>query len=58
LGITARILDQDSSNIAAVQKGLQTTPATGLPMAIYQESKIRHFHALLEQWLEIEPGTG
>lgn len=54
LGITSRILDQDSSNIAAVQKGLQTTPATGLPMALYQESKIRHFHALLGQWLEIE----
>ncbi|MDT4915529.1 MAG: hypothetical protein QOH89_229 [Pseudonocardiales bacterium] len=54
LGITARILDQDSSNIAAVQKGLNTTPATGLPMALYQESKIRHFHALLEQWLDIE----
>jgi phenylpropionate dioxygenase-like ring-hydroxylating dioxygenase large terminal subunit len=54
LGITARILDQDSSNIAAVQKGLHTTPATGLPMALYQESKIRHFHMLLEQWLDIE----
>ncbi|MDT4920418.1 MAG: hypothetical protein QOI15_1320, partial [Pseudonocardiales bacterium] len=21
---------------------------------LYQESKIRHFHALLEQWLDIE----
>ncbi len=56
LGITSRILDQDSSNIAAVQKGLNSAPMAGLPMALYQESKIRHFHALLEQWLGLEPG--
>jgi len=54
LGITARILDQDSTNIAAVQRGLETAPMDGLPMALYQESKIRHFHDLLERWLDID----
>jgi phenylpropionate dioxygenase-like ring-hydroxylating dioxygenase large terminal subunit len=57
LGVTARILDQDSSNIAAVQKGLRTTAAKGLPMALYQESKIRHWHWLLERWLDAERTT-
>ncbi|MGY1815804.1 aromatic ring-hydroxylating oxygenase subunit alpha [Blastococcus sp. SYSU D00820] len=53
LGITARILDQDSSNIASIQVGLKSAPMTGLPFSLYQESKIRHWHFLLDRWLGI-----
>jgi phenylpropionate dioxygenase-like ring-hydroxylating dioxygenase large terminal subunit len=53
LGVTSRILDQDSSNIAAVQDGLRSAPMKGLRLALYQESKIRHFHWLLDKWLEL-----
>lgn len=49
LGVTSRILDQDSSNIPWVQKGLQSAPFPGLVLSIYQESRIRHFHHLLDQ---------
>jgi hypothetical protein len=47
LGITGRILDQDSTNIAAVQRGLQSSPPADLQVTLYQESRIRHFH----KWL-------
>jgi hypothetical protein len=49
LGITGRILDQDSTNIAKLQVGLRSAPITGLRMSSYQESRIRHFHAWLEK---------
>jgi phenylpropionate dioxygenase-like ring-hydroxylating dioxygenase large terminal subunit len=58
LGSTGRILDQDSINIPKVQIGLRSAPASGLPLSLYQESKIRHFHQLLDRWLGIEaPAT-
>ena len=53
LGITARILDQDATNIDCVQIGLRSAPTPGLVMSQYQESRIRHFHALLETYLGI-----
>jgi phenylpropionate dioxygenase-like ring-hydroxylating dioxygenase large terminal subunit len=58
LGITARILDQDAFNLPRVQRGLRATKRSGLPMAIYQESRIRHFHHLLAGYVNerIEPG--
>ena len=49
LGITGRILDQDSTNIAKLQVGLRSAPIAGLRMSSYQESRIRHFHAWLEK---------
>jgi hypothetical protein len=58
LGSTGRILDRDSFNIPRVQLGLRSAPAEGLPFSLYQESKVRHFHHLLDRWLEIEtPGA-
>lgn len=47
LGITARILEQDAYNLPRVQRGLRNLRSGGLRMAQYQESRIRHFHALL-----------
>ena len=58
LGSTGRILDQDSFNIPRVQIGLRSAPAAGLPLSMYQESKVRHFHSVLDGWLGIEtPGA-
>jgi hypothetical protein len=34
-----------------VQKGLKTMVKPGVTLALYQETKIRHFHALLDEWL-------
>jgi hypothetical protein len=49
---------QDSFNIPKVQIGLRSAPADGLPLSLYQESKVRHFHHLLDRWLQIEtPGA-
>jgi hypothetical protein len=50
LGSLARVFDQDEFNLEAVQKGLRTTRKPGLSFGVYQESKIRHFHSLLDRW--------
>lgn len=51
LGSLARVFDQDEFNLEAVQKGLRTMRKRGLTFGVYQESKIRHFHHLLDRWL-------
>jgi phenylpropionate dioxygenase-like ring-hydroxylating dioxygenase large terminal subunit len=51
LGITGRILDQDSFNLPRVQAGLRSAPMPGLVLTAYQESRIRHFHHLLERFI-------
>jgi hypothetical protein len=38
-------------NLGAVQIGMQAAVKPGLTMGDYQESRIRHFHHLLERWL-------
>jgi phenylpropionate dioxygenase-like ring-hydroxylating dioxygenase large terminal subunit len=55
LGITGRILDQDSFNIPRVQAGLRGAPMAGLKVAVYQESRMRHFHSLLERYVGAAP---
>jgi hypothetical protein len=52
LGITGRILDQDSFNIPKVQAGLRASPIDGLTVAVYQESRIRHMHSLFERYID------
>ena len=54
LGSLARVFDQDEFNLEAVQKGLRTTRKPGVSFGVYQESKIRHFHHLFDQWLDLE----
>lgn len=49
LGITARILEQDAYNLPRVQRGLHNVRSGSLCMSLYQESRIRHFHALLTE---------
>jgi hypothetical protein len=53
LGLLARVFNQDCFNLPMVQKGLHTLRRNkpGVTMAVYQETKVRHFHALYEDWL-------
>lgn len=51
LDALARIFNQDVFNLPKVQRGLRATQKPGVTLANYQEAKIRHFHALLEKWI-------
>lgn len=51
LGLLARVFDQDDANLPFVQKGLRDGALTEVTFAEYQETKIRHFHMVLEQML-------
>lgn len=53
LGALAKVFNQDSLNLPLVQKGLKSLKSGEVILADYQETKIRHFHMLLEKWLEI-----
>jgi hypothetical protein len=49
----ANIFDQDFSNFPFIQRGMRASANSGLKLAEYDESRIRHFHHLLEQWLSL-----
>ncbi len=51
LGMLATIFNQDSSNLAAVQKGLRASRKASVTLGNYQESRIRHYHQILERYL-------
>lgn len=51
LGLLARVFDQDDANLPYVQKGLEDGALDEVTFAEYQETKIRHFHMVLEQML-------
>jgi phenylpropionate dioxygenase-like ring-hydroxylating dioxygenase large terminal subunit len=52
LGLLARVFNQDTVNIPKVQSGLKTLAKfKGVTMAVYQETKVRHMHTLLDQWI-------
>ena len=53
LGLLACVFNQDIFNLPKVQRGLKTMKKPGVTLANYQESKIRHFHHLLERQLEL-----
>jgi hypothetical protein len=46
----ARILNQDLFNLKTIQSGLRSTIKPTVTFAVYNESKIRHFHHLLGEW--------
>ena len=45
------LFDQDVFNIGPLQKGLKATRQRTVRFAEHQESRIRHFHTLLDQWM-------
>ena len=56
LGRLAPVLNQDSNNIPEVQRGLKALQrfGRGLTMSRYQESRIRHFHKTLMEYVEAD----
>ena len=51
LGMLARVFNQDSFNLPRVQVGLRSMRKPGVTLANYQETKFRHFHNLLNEWI-------
>ena len=56
LGTLAKIADQDTANMVAVQKGLRTKVPEHLWYSTYQESIIRNFHTIYERKLGLSDG--
>jgi hypothetical protein len=52
LGMLGRVFNQDVYNLPQVQAGLDAMTKPGVTFADYQETKPRHFHALLDEWIE------
>ena len=51
LGMLAKVFNQDVYNMPRVQKGLKTMKQPHVIFADYGETKPRHFHELLEEWI-------
>ena len=51
LGSLARVFTQDCYNLPQVQKGLEAAQYKETVLANYQETKIRHFHTLLTDYI-------
>ncbi len=52
LGMLAKVFNQDVVNLPWVQKGLKTMKQPYVIFADYGETKPRHFHKLLSEWVE------
>ena len=48
LGTISLVEDQDAYNLEAVQKGLESAMRPTIVLSQYQESRIRHFHRILD----------
>jgi phenylpropionate dioxygenase-like ring-hydroxylating dioxygenase large terminal subunit len=46
-----RVSNQDTANMAPVQNGMKASSSKFVQYSEYQESRIRHFHGLLEKWV-------
>ncbi len=51
LGPLCKVFAQDTFNLPKVQLGLKSAGHSHATFANYQETKIRHFHTLLESWI-------
>jgi hypothetical protein len=54
LGLLAKVFNQDFHNLNKVQQGLKNLASQRVRLADYQETKLRHFHELLQQHLELD----
>jgi hypothetical protein len=59
LGRLSSTINQDTLNVPEVQRGLKALARTqdSIPLASYQESRIRHFHHTLTKWIEGGDGS-
>lgn len=53
LGGLGFVLDQDTTNMAAIQHGLNAFYKEGVTFANYQENRIRHFHQTLDHYVSM-----
>ena len=51
LGLFGRVFNQDGSTFGRIQRGLHASVQPSVNLARYQESRIRHFHATLDDYL-------
>ncbi|MBM3670933.1 MAG: aromatic ring-hydroxylating dioxygenase subunit alpha [Actinobacteria bacterium] len=51
LGGLVEIFRQDSMNLPKVQRGLKSSGASTVNFGLYQESRLRHYHATLDEYL-------
>ena len=52
LGMLAKVFNQDVVNMPYVQQGLKSMKVPEIIFANYGETKPRHFHKLLSEWIE------
>ena len=48
----AHVLDQDTDNFKRQWAGMQASVKAGQTLGNYQEARIRHFHQVLDAYLE------
>ena len=51
LGSAGMVADQDTDNLKRIQRGLRASRKPGVTLADYQESRIRHFHRTLDEYM-------
>ena len=52
MGSAADVTDQDTENLKRIQRGIRACQeARCATMSVYQESRIRHFHKTLEEYM-------
>ncbi len=51
-GALANVFDQDMSNLPYVQKGMKASANKLSELGHYQDSRVRHFHATLDKYLD------
>lgn len=54
MGSAADVTDQDTENLKRIQRGIRASRKKGATMSVYQESRIRHFHQTLEEYMAVE----
>ena len=52
----ARVFDQDFSNLPMIHRGLHSLQSGQVELANYQEVRIRHFHQVLDKYLNADDG--
>ena len=52
IGLLGPVFDQDMANLPYIQQGLKSLKTPGIQLGRYQENRIRHYHQILDRWLE------
>ena len=52
IGLLGPVFDQDYANLPHIQKGLKSLRAPGIQLSRYQENRIRHYHGILDEWMD------